>query len=123
METPAGSSVHPLVREFVAAGLALMVTVAVGPAANCMLMDAALLSLSLARAASTPVAAASPITAIESRAMIHDRMKTSTGQPNILLASFLMLCAVVDENGAKGELLPAWLPYAGSGGFGMATSG
>ena len=39
--------------------------------------------------------------------MIHAKTNTSTGQPKIFLGSFLMLCAVVEEKGAKGELLPA----------------
>lgn len=120
--TESGLSVHPLVKvlKSVAEGLGLIVTVAVGPAASCMLKDAALFSLSLARDAWIPVAAPSPIAAADSRAITHERVSTSTEQPSIFLGSFLRLCAVVEENG-KGELPPAWLTYDGSRGFVMAT--
>ena len=68
-------------------GVAVVVTVFVAltaPADIEELSCASLVVASFARLASTPVPAASPITAADKRAMIHDRMKTRIVQPHIV---------------------------------------
>ena len=78
-----------------------------------------------ARCASTPVAAARPITAAERKAMMHERMKTSRLQPSILLSpapglasgGLVVGCACP----LKGDAT-VWPPYV-DGGAGVSILG
>jgi hypothetical protein len=83
--TPSGLLEHPLSISLneVALGTTV-VTVLVGAADDIEALSAASLFVaSLARFASTPVPAARPMTAADSRAMMQERMKTSRLHPQI----------------------------------------
>lgn len=89
------------------------------------LMAARLDEALLARWASTPVAAASPITAADSRAMMHDRMKTRRLQPNIVRGAVGLDCGGAVSGWAcelKGEAT-VWLPYVEGGAGGSSLAG
>lgn len=112
---PSALSEHPLSRslnEGLAVALAVTVTVLVGPAAASEAFRLAnLFVASFARFASTPVPAASPMTATDKRATMQESMNTSMLHPHITSLPDLLVdgsgsacCEKGDTAGAYGDV-------------------
>lgn len=116
LSTLVGSSEHPssITPTAVGRGTApLVVALAITDAFSA----ARLLAAVLARWASMPVAAARPITAAESSAMMHDRTKTRKLQPHIVLEVIGLLSGAAAAGWTselKGEAA-VWPLYADGG--------